>query len=133
MKLGERLRFIRKEHQLTLKDLRERADLSVPYLSDMERGVVNPSIETLRKVAKAYNMTVQDLFTGVEGLGESARENYPEGFSEFLDDSDYKFEIDDDWREFLMRLDFRGKQPSSKREWVELHLSLRRIFPPKAK
>ena len=43
------------------------------------------------------------------------------------------FEIDDDWREFLMRLDFRGKQPSSKREWVELHLSLRRIFPPKAK
>ena len=133
MKLGERLRFIRKGHQLTLKDLRERADLSVPYLSDMERGVVNPSIETLRKVAKAYNMTVQELFTGVEGLGESARENYPEGFSEFLDDSDYKFEIDDDWREFLMRLDFRGKQPSSKREWVELHLSLRRIFPPKAK
>ena len=57
--------------------------------------------------------------------------HYPEGFSEFLEDSDYKDEIDEDWKEFLMRLDFRGKQPSSKREWVELHLSLRRIFPPK--
>ena len=133
MKLGERLRFIRKEHQLTLKDLRERADLSVPYLSDMERSVVNPSIATLQKIADAYNMTVQDLFTGVEGLGESARENYPEGFSEFLDDSDYNNEIDDDWKEFLMRLDFRGKRPSSKREWVELHLSLSRIFPLKVK
>ena len=30
MKLGERLRLIRKEHQLTLKDLSQRADLSVP-------------------------------------------------------------------------------------------------------
>ena len=128
MKLGERLRFIRKEHQLTLKDLRERADLSVPYLSDMERGVVNPSIETLQKVAKAYAMTVQELFTGVEEMGESARETYPEGFSEFLSDTDYEDEIDDDWKEFLMRLDFRGRKPASKKEWVELHLNLRRSF-----
>ena len=42
MKLGERLRLIRKENRLTLKDLSQLADLSVPYLSDMERGVVNP-------------------------------------------------------------------------------------------
>lgn len=133
MKLGERLRFIRKEHQFTLKELSERADLSVPYLSDMERGVVNPSIDTLQKVAQAYSMTVQELFTGVEGLGESARENYPEGFADFFDDYEYKDEIDDDWKEFLMRLDFRGKQPSSKREWLELHLSLRRLFPTKGK
>ena len=132
MKLGERLRRIRKEHQLTLKDLSERADLSVPYLSDMERSVVNPSIETLQKVAKAYDMTVQALFTGVEDLGESAREDYPAGFSDFLQDPDYKDEIDSDWKEFLIGLDFRGKRPSSKREWVELHLNLRRIFPPKA-
>ena len=61
MKLGERLRRIRKEHKLTLKDLKERADLSVPYLSDLERGVVNPSIETLQKVAMAYNMSVKEL------------------------------------------------------------------------
>ena len=128
MKLGERLRLIRKQHKLTLKDLKERSDLSVPYLSDIERGVVNPSVETLQKVAKAYAMTVQDLLTGVEEMGESARESYPNGFLDFLDDSDYKEEIDDDWKEFLLKLAFRGKKPTSKREWVELHLSLRRIF-----
>ena len=49
MKLGERLRSIRKEHKLTLKELRQHADLSVPYLSDLERGIVNPSIETPSK------------------------------------------------------------------------------------
>ena len=71
MKLGDHLRSIRKEHKLTLKDLSQRADLSVPYLSDIERGVVNPSIETVQKVAKAYDMTFKDLFNGVEEVRKS--------------------------------------------------------------
>ena len=130
MKLGERLRSIRKEYQLTLKDLNQLADLSVPYLSDLERGVVNPSIETLQKVARAYNMKVQDLFTGVEDMGASTRETYPEGFSELLQDPDYKDELNEDWKDLLMRIDFRGIRPSSKREWIELYLHLRRILSP---
>ena len=128
MKLGERLRVIRKQHRLTLRDLKERSDLSVPYLSDIERGVVKPSIDTLQKVATAYGMTVQELITGVDEIGESSRESYPEGFSEFVSDTDYEDELDDDWKEFLMRLNFRGRKPTSKNEWVELHLHLRRIF-----
>jgi transcriptional regulator with XRE-family HTH domain len=130
MKLGERLRLIRKENQMTLKDLSQRADLSVPFLSDMERGVVSPSLETLQKIAGAYDMTFKDLFNDVEGLGESAPVNYPEGFSDFVKDSEYKDELNEDWQELLMRINFRGKQPSSKREWVELYLHLRRILSP---
>ena len=131
MKLGERLRLIRKEHQFTLKDLSELADLSVPYLSDMERGVVNPSVETLQKVAKAYNMTVKDLFSGVEELGESTSTTYPEGFESFLKDFGSNYKIDDDWKELLMKINFRGRQPSSQREWLELYLSLSRILSSK--
>ena len=69
MKLGQRLRFIRKENNLTLKDLSQISDLSVPYLSDMERGVVNPSVDALQKVAIAYKISVKELISGVEGLG----------------------------------------------------------------
>ena len=47
MELGQRLRLIRRENQLTLKKLSQLSKLSVPYLSDMERGVVNPSVDTL--------------------------------------------------------------------------------------
>ena len=130
MKLGERLREIRKAHRLTLKDLNQRADLSVPYLSDVERGMVNPSIETLQKMAKAYNMTVKDLMTGVEELGELTNTTYPKGFSEFIKDPDYQDEMNEDWKDLLMRIDLRGKRPSSKREWVELYLHLRRILDP---
>ena len=133
MKLGERLRLIRKENKLTLKDLSERADLSVPYLSDMERGEVNPSIESLQKVAKALNMTVRDLLSGLEKLDESMSTTYPAGFELLLKDPEFSEEIDDEWKEFLMEMRFRGKQPTSKREWIELHLSLRRIFSPEDK
>ena len=130
MKLGERLRLIRKENKLTLKDLSQRAELSVPYLSDMERDVVNPSVDTLQKVAGAYGMKVSDLFIGVEGMGKSQSKTYPEGFSDFLKDPDYEYEINADWKDLLMRIDFRGKRPSSKREWIELYLYLRRILSP---
>lgn len=132
MKLGERLRLIRKEKKLTLKDLSQLADLSVPYLSDMERGVVNPSVETLHKVAKAYNMTVKDLFSGVEELGEPTRNTYPTGFESFLMDFESSYgTINDDWKELLLKINFRGRRPSSQTEWLELYLSLKRILSPK--
>ena len=132
MKLGERLRLIRKEKKLTLKDLSQLADLSVPYLSDMERGVVNPSVETLHKVAKAYNMTVKDLFSGVEELGEPTRNTYPAEFESFLMDFESSYgTINDDWKELLLKINFRGRRPSSQTEWLELYLSLKRILSPK--
>lgn len=128
MKLGERLRSLRKEKNLTLKDLSELAELSVPYLSDMEREAVNPSVESLQKVANAFKMTVRDLFTGVEKLGESRPTSYPKGFKEFLNDPEFSEEINDEWKEFLMGMNFRGEQPTTKREWIELYLNLRRTF-----
>ena len=128
MELGQRLRLFRKEHSLKLKDLSQIANLSVPYLSDIERGAVNPSFDTLQKIAKAYKITVNQLLIGVDDLGEVEYDAYPEGFEEFISDSDYKDEIDDDWKELLTQLNFRGKQPSTKREWIEVYLSLRRIL-----
>ncbi len=132
MKLGERLRLIRKENKLTLKNLSQLANLSVPYLSDMERGVVNPSIDTLQKVAKAYNMTVKELISGVEELGESSNTNYPAEFQSFLKEYESPYKINDDWKELLLKINFRGRQPTSKTEWLELYLYLKRILSSQA-
>lgn len=131
MKLGQHLRLIRKENQLTLKELSKRSKLSVPYLSDMERSVVNPSVDTLQKVADAYNLSVKDLISGVKGLGESSNINYPKGFQAFLKAYETQYEINDDWKESLLKVNFRGRQPTSETEWLELYLYLRRILSPK--
>ena len=133
MQLGQRLRLIRKENQLTLKELSQLSGLSVPYLSDMERGVVNPSVDTLQKVATAYNISVKDMISGVKGLGESSNTDYPEGFQSFLKAYETQYEINDDWKESLLKVNFRGRQPTSPTEWLELYLYLRRILAPKEK
>ena len=133
MKLGQRLRLIRKENQLTLKKLSQLSGLSVPYLSDMERSVVNPSVDTLQKVATAYNISVKDVISGVKGLGESSNTDYPEGFQSFLNAYETEYEINDDWKESLLKVNFRGRQPTSPTEWLELYLYLRRILSPKEK
>ena len=128
MRLGDRLREVRKAHNLTLKDLSQRADLSVPYLSNIELGKVNPSFDTLQKLASAYNMTVKSILTDVEDLGVSSDKAYPKGFEDLLEE--YINEIDEDWKDLLLGIALRGKRPSSKSEWIELYLHLRRILDP---
>ena len=66
MKLSERLRLIRKQRKYTLKTLSEKTGLSVSYLSDMERGISSPSMESSDKIARVYNLDLSGLFTGVE-------------------------------------------------------------------
>ena len=59
--IGNHIRSIRKSKDLTLKQLSEISDISVPYLSDIERDVVNPSFKTLQAVAKALDITLPEL------------------------------------------------------------------------
>jgi transcriptional regulator with XRE-family HTH domain len=66
--LGSRVRARRQRLGWTLKDLADKTDLSVPYLSDIERGnVVNPTLETLTTLADALDLTLADLVDGQPG------------------------------------------------------------------
>ena len=55
--LGERLRDIRKSKNLTLQNLAKKVDLSIGYLSQIERGHLNPTIDTLRKISDALDIS----------------------------------------------------------------------------
>ena len=59
--LGQHIRKIRKSKNLTLKQLSEKADVSVPYLSDIERDAVNPSWKTLQLVARALDLSLPEI------------------------------------------------------------------------
>lgn len=67
---GEQLRRARHARGQTLGETAERAGVSPQYLSEMERGIKEPSSEMLAAVAAALGMTLLDLTLGVaEGLG----------------------------------------------------------------
>ena len=62
-KFGARLRQIRAQRRMTQEQFAETLDISVDFLSLIERGRNAPSFETLDKIAKRLRMSVADLFT----------------------------------------------------------------------
>lgn len=60
-RLANRLKARRLELGLTLKQVAAKADLSIPYVSNLERGVRNPTMAALRALAGALELEMADL------------------------------------------------------------------------
>jgi DNA-binding NtrC family response regulator len=60
--IGESIRSLRKEKELTLKQMSRRTGLSVSLLSQIERAESSASLSSLYKIAAALDVRVQDLF-----------------------------------------------------------------------
>lgn len=63
--IGERLKSLRKSKESTLKDVSKSTGLSISYLSDIERDIVDPSLKTLIKLADVYETTVSLLLKDI--------------------------------------------------------------------
>jgi len=61
MEIRDKLRQRRKLRDLTLKEVSKNTGISLPFLSDIERGNANPSLTTLGKLANFYNISISEL------------------------------------------------------------------------
>ena len=68
--LGEFIREQRNLGQLSLRKLSEQAGVSNPYLSQIERGVRKPSAEILRQIARALEISSEELYVRAGILDE---------------------------------------------------------------
>lgn len=59
--VGKNIRACRTNAGLTLEELAERADMSWPYLSEIERGRENISLDKLARLAQALDVTLSKL------------------------------------------------------------------------
>ena len=67
--LGRRLKTLRKRAALTQEDLAERAGLNPKYISGIERGRENPTLDTLLRLAKELGAQPVELFDfDLEGM-----------------------------------------------------------------
>ena len=62
VKFGKNLRRLRRRKDVTQEQLAEAAEISVEFLSNIERGINAPSFETLEKLSKVLDMPVKELF-----------------------------------------------------------------------
>ena len=61
--LGELIRSQRRLANLSLRELAERTNVSNPYLSQIERGMHEPSVRVLRSIARALNVSAETLLS----------------------------------------------------------------------
>lgn len=61
-RLGERIRRLRKERNLSQDQLAELSGLHTNYVGQVERGEKNLTIETLKKVVDGLGVSLEELF-----------------------------------------------------------------------
>lgn len=69
---GRELRKLRQQRGLTQEKLAEFVDLSVPYISHLERGTKKPSLAVLTRLAESLGVTVDRLLTGNQKTDKTA-------------------------------------------------------------
>ena len=66
IQLGMRIRYLRKQLNLSQLDLSVESDVNRNYISDLEKGRRNPTILILNKIAIALNTDLSNLFKGIQ-------------------------------------------------------------------
>ena len=68
--LGRYIRDRREKAELSMRELAKRADISNPYLSQIERGLHEPSVRVISSNATALNVSAEALLRSAGMLGE---------------------------------------------------------------
>jgi len=93
--LGAFIRAQRQMANLSLRELSAMTEVSNPYLSQIERGLSEPSARVLKSIAQALNISAEALFAQAGLMSESAQ-------------------TDDDATERALRMDPRLTEPQKR-------------------
>lgn len=80
--LGDRLRSLRKAKGLALKAVSAQAGISLPFLSEVERGQKLPTLNVLVKLATALDTSVVGVLSGLPRYGPARPLSVPKSEGE---------------------------------------------------
>jgi transcriptional regulator with XRE-family HTH domain len=70
---GQAIRRLRERAGYSQEKFAQMANIDRTYMSEIERGVTNVSLEMVYRLAKALDVTLVELFTEVESGGDAPR------------------------------------------------------------
>lgn len=74
--VGKRIRLLRESQGLSREECAHRAGIHSTFLSVLERGKKEPSLQTLDKLSKALKVPIREFIVSLDG-------EYPDGLSKF--------------------------------------------------
>jgi transcriptional regulator with XRE-family HTH domain len=75
--IGEFIRDLRRNARISLRELADRAGVSNPYLSQIERGLRKPSAEVLAQIADALRISTPLMYLRAGLLNEKDGQGVP--------------------------------------------------------
>jgi len=92
LRYGDKFKHVRELRQLTLQELSNKCDLSVPYLSDIENNKKRPAMKSLERIAKALSADVafflDDKAVTFSELAKVSNYNMDEDIMKFVTDQE---------------------------------------------
>lgn len=85
----QKIKQLRFDHGMTLKELSEKTDLSVSFLSQIERGTSSLAITSLKKIADAFGVKMIHFFEEPENLNYAVKKQDQKTFKIESSDSTY--------------------------------------------
>ncbi len=111
VKIGERLKKVRNEKNLTLKEMSKISGISVSGLGEMETGVIKPNPKYLNLLAAEFNVNLNWIFTG-KG-------------SPFLPGFEIKYDFGQDSQRIMEMIYLMEHCPQVRYEMLRLFLNVR--------
>lgn len=66
--LGMRIRYLRQQKKMSQEALALEAEINKNYLSDLERGLRNPTLKIMERIASALDMNIETLVKGIQSF-----------------------------------------------------------------
>lgn len=78
MEIGQKIKFLRQQNNLTQEELGDRCELSKGFISLLERDMTSPSIQTLKDILETLGTDLATFFDETEGEEQVvfSEENY---------------------------------------------------------
>lgn len=117
--IGQRIRNLRNQQQLSLSELAGRAGVSKSYLSTVENGSGSrPGAAVLHKVALALGVTLGDLLGRSVSLAPA--QDIPPSLQQFAEEQGLPTAD----VEMLAGIKFRGEAPRTKERWQFIYSAI---------
>jgi transcriptional regulator with XRE-family HTH domain len=125
---------------MTLRDVANEAEVSIAYLSDLERAVLtNPTLGTLRRIAEALEVSIDELL-GSDGVIPPRPVPLPPALAAFAESDTFTTEIEaqarrsrrdanelrEEWLHVLEAIEIGGRRPNSPSDYLFIFESIRR-------
>ena len=78
MCIGEKIAEMRKQNNMTQKDLAEKLNVSDKVISKWETGKCLPDVEMMMKLSRALGVSISELYECIENTDAGIKEDYNE-------------------------------------------------------